>query len=235
MKKYVGYCITIKGDKDSENGFKRLKESVPENVSIRKFNAITPDNSNVYHLLESRGIVWKYPFNEDKWFDKKSGLMLKGYQTKDYRKRIACFLSHLMIWEKCLNTKDGFFIFEHDAVFNKDIKNIPDTFLDKMVVGINDPFGATRRPSVYHEHVISHSDKEFVEVPVVSDDGVPQGLAGNSAYWMSKLGAKRAIELVSEHGGWPNDALLCKTFIPELLQTTKYYIKTLPFGSSTSE
>ena len=66
------------------------------------------------------------------------------------------------------------------------------------------------------------------------DENVPDGLAGNSAYIITPSAAKKAIELQSSIGIWPNDALLCKQLFPRNLKSYYPYITRVEQKKSTT-
>lgn len=79
------------------------------------------------------------------------------------------------------------------------------------------------------------TDFNHFAVPWVSEQDVPQGLAGNSAYLLTPLAAKDLIEKTHEIGIWPNDALICKQFFNNMLFTAyPYYTKVQGNSSTTS-
>ena len=67
-----------------------------------------------------------------------------------------------------------------------------------------------------------------------SDENVPDGLAGNSAYIITPSAAKKASELQSTIGIWPNDALLCKQLFPKKLKSYYPYITRVNQLKSTT-
>ena len=42
------------------------------------------------------------------------------------------------------------------------------------------------------------------------------------------------INLVNEHGAWPNDAIMCRQLVPKLGVTKKYYTATQRIRSTTT-
>ena len=73
-----------------------------------------------------------------------------------------------------------------------------------------------------------------ISCPYIDSVNVPQGLAGNSAYVIKREGAEKMLELVKEHGLWPNDALMCKQLIPRIGCTQKFYTRVQGVRSTTS-
>ena len=48
------------------------------------------------------------------------------YETKNQKARIACALSHYLLWEQCLMLDKPILILEHDSVFIKKIDFLPE-------------------------------------------------------------------------------------------------------------
>jgi GR25 family glycosyltransferase involved in LPS biosynthesis len=112
------------------------------------------------------------------------------------------------------------FIFEHDALFTSRVEF---EILDNVkhdVISINSPIGATRKASLFNEKVVNAFGR-VVDVPKIDEDNIPQGLPGNSAYYIKPAGAKKLINLVAEYGAWPNDAIMCRQLMPGKLGCLK--------------
>ena len=226
------YAIVIDGNEISELGYGRLAKSswdVENEFTLERFNAIIP--SNVLDLMESDQIRWNYPW-EGQVTDFQTGLIKTAYQTKDFRKRMACAMSHYCLWVKSFETRENILVLEHDAEFTNKL----DVDIEKTVfgiLGVNSPLGATRKSQLYHD-VIQRNSSLYQEVPYVDDIKIPQGLAGNSAYIITSWAAKELIDKVREYGLWPNDAIMCRQLFPFLGVTKKYYTKTQGLKSTTT-
>ena len=227
--------IRLQNDIDSNKYANWCWQTSAVNTSIEFFNAVTPDE--VDDLMSGLRIEWKYPWTGEV-NDIKSGLTLRAYQTADPKKRMACFLSHYCLWEKTVKSGEPMLILEHDAMFISK-KPIPfDDILDSgfEIIGINEPFGATRLSQVFHENVQKEHfcKNDVVRAPLIDDIKVPQGIAGNSAYIITPKGAYTMIKLTKEHGAWPNDALMCRQLIFGLGVTKTYYTKIQRIKSTTT-
>jgi len=95
MKSFV---ITIRGNTLSEQAADRCILSMPD-FKVSKFNAITP-KENPLAILEIESIP------------------VSGFEEKySYLEScVSAFLSHFSLWKKCIELKEEFQIFEHDAV-----------------------------------------------------------------------------------------------------------------------
>ena len=227
--------IRLQNDIDSNKYANWCWQTSAVNTNIEFFNAVTPNE--VDELMSGLRIEWKYPWTGEV-NDIKSGLTLRAYQTADPKKRMACFLSHYCLWEKTIKSGEPMLILEHDAMFISK-KPIPfDDILDSgfEIIGINEPFGATRLSQVFHENVQKEHfcKNDVVRAPLIDDIKVPQGIAGNSAYIITPKGAYTMIKLTKEHGAWPNDALMCRQLIFGLGVTKTYYTKIQRIKSTTT-
>jgi len=226
------YVICIQDDPISEAACARLAESMPSNANLHSFDAVTP--KRVFARARRSNLVWNYPWSGAE-MDVKSGLKKTAYPTIVKEKRIACFLSHYSLWEWCLETNKSIIIHEHDAIYRSQ-KPLPIESFEESpydIIGLNNPFGATRRPGEY-DRVVQESAGDIVKAPRIDEIYVPQGLAGNSAYFMKPSGAKKMIDLTAEYGMWPNDALMCRQLVPTLGQTKTYYTYVQGTESTTS-
>lgn len=236
MKAYV---ITVKDNEVSEKAAAACIDShskVNNDFPIEIYYGITPDKVDFeFRFLHFR---WMYPWDKER-VDIRSGLKLTPYTTKDPKKRIACFLSHYNLWLNCVQMKRPILVLEHDAIFTRQF-NYQYTLDSKYgIIGINNPIGATRRASVFDNQVqmtrsIKPDADEVVPVPTVDNFDVPQGLAGNSAYVIKPDGAQRLLDVVTEHGAWPNDAIMCKQLLPNVLGVTKKYYTRVQGTKSTT-
>lgn len=227
------YAIVIDNHAVSNRGYKELLRSsskVDNRFFIEKFNAVTPDT--VDDLMKELTIEWTWPHTGSKK-DQKTGIMKVGYGGKNPKRRKACGMSHYMLWKECAETNEPLLIFEHDAVFNCKLNY--QYFLDShyQVIGLNDPYGATRLPHKYHD-IVQNSSEEILPVPKIDKDHIAQGIAGNSAYMIKPAGAQKLLDLVKEHGMWNNDAIMCRQLMPGMMGVTKiYYTKIQKLPSTT--
>ena len=227
MKAFV---ITLLKDKYSvesaENTIKTARQ-MNDDLHIEMFRAVTPDKikDNTYSYPKE-GETSTY---ED--------MTLIGYKAKDVSKKIACSLSHMYLWNKCVEMDEPIMILEHDAVFTRKFRlsKLMNAIEDGDIVMINDPRGATRRGQLYHENIVRWDyGLHVVDGVNSSDENVPDGLAGNSAYIITPAAAKKASELQSSIGIWPNDALLCKQLFPRKLKSYYPYITRVEQRRSTT-
>lgn len=227
------YVIRLEDDVSSDKLADNLINSssiVGNDFDINKFDAITPER--VAAMMTLHNIRWNYPWDKVE-VDFQSGLKKSPYQTRDPNRRIACFLSHYILWKMCAKRSEGMFIFEHDALFTRkiDVQGLSDAPYD--IISLNDPRGATRKSGLFHEKV-QEQNARVVAIPNVDTLDVPQGLPGNSAYFIKPEGAKKLLKLVAEFGAWPNDAIMCKQLMPRQLGTLREYCTVIQPSISTT-
>jgi GR25 family glycosyltransferase involved in LPS biosynthesis len=200
------------------------------NIDIKKFNAINPNDAE--RIMREEAIIWNYPWKGEE-YDIKAGLRKTAYNTADPLKRVACFLSHYMLWKKAIEVDAPIMILEHDAIF---VKPFDDTAFMKAecdIISINDPRGATRKAQEFHEKLQSNP-KTVQRIPTIDDLMVPQGLPGNSAYIIKPSGAKKMLQAVKDFGAWPNDALMCKQIVQSIAASKVYYTRVQGTPSTTT-
>lgn len=226
------YVIRMAGDEIANRAVYKLEDSLPSNVKLIEFDAIKP--TAVKRLMNQHNVHWNYPWNGEH-HDIASGLIKKAYPTKVANKRIACFLSHYLLWQRCVKYDEPMIIHEHDAIyFNSEplpIEDFEKSYYD--IIGLNDPRNATRLAVVY-DRVVQESEGDIVRAPAIDQEMIPQGIAGNSSYYIKPRGAREMVSLTSQYGAWPNDALMCRQLVSKLGQTKKYYTYVQGLESSTS-
>tara|TARA_R110002072_G_scaffold1322_20_gene10985 strand:+ start:9270 stop:9965 length:696 start_codon:yes stop_codon:yes gene_type:complete len=228
------YCITLKDDELSENGFNKVWQSAKElncDFYVERFDAT--NEKNVYRHLVDWDLFWNYPW-EGKVTDIATGLTKSAYPTAIRERRIACAISHFRLWTKCFEIKEPILILEHDAKFVKklDYQYILDS--KYKVVGINNPIGATRRARQYHD-IIQRNHNPIQGIPHIDEWNIPQGLAGNSAYIIKPEGAEKLISNVFSYGLWPNDAIMCKQLVDDMGVTKIFYTEVQGLKSTTTQ
>ena len=226
------FIIRIKENSVSEKGASTCISSskkVRNDFDIDTFDAVTPDMANT--VMIGNGLKWKYPWQGQET-DLKTGLVKSAYQTENKNARIACAMSHWLLWHRCATKNEALLILEHDAIFTEkiDYESILKSNYD--IIGINSPASATRRAHIFHDKIQARPG--WVQpVPDGDEFNIPQGLAGNSAYIIKPDGAKNLLDAVRQHGLWPNDAIMCKQIIPKLGVTKTYFTRVQGLPSTT--
>ena len=220
------YCITIRDNKISETGFTNLVESsgmVRNDFEINRFDAVTPKDVDM--LMKTLEIEWNYPWDK-KIYDPTLKLTKTPYATKNRKAKIACAISHYLLWKRSVEQNQPILILEHDALFLKQFDPAP-LLGSKIykIFGINSPINATRKAKEF-DRIIQSDQRAIQQVPEIDEPHIPQGLAGGSAYLVKSNGAQRLVDAVDKYGLWPNDALVCYQLFGDILAVTKtYYTK----------
>ena len=230
--------ITMTDNKVSMEAFGKLQDSshsVGNDFRPEIFEATIAENAEDH--LSKLLLEWNYPW-EGVVTDLKTGLKKSAYPTRNRLNRIACAISHYRLWAVCVKTDKPMLIMEHDAIFIQRLRYnnlLEDNHYN--IIGINNPIGNTRKSHEFHKILQQSVDREntgIVPVPTIDNFDIPQGLAGNSAYIIKPKGARMCIKAASEHGLWPNDALMCKQLIPHMGVTKAYYTNTQRVVSTTT-
>ena len=230
--------ITMTSNEVSLGAFTKLQDSsyrVGNDFRPEIFEATIAENAEDH--LSKLLLEWNYPW-EGVVTDLKTGLKKSAYPTRNRLNRIACAISHYRLWAVCVKTNKPMLIMEHDAIFIQRLRY--DNLLEDNhynIIGINNPIGNTRKSHEFHKILQQSVDREntgIVPVPTIDNFDIPQGLAGNSAYIIKPKGARMCIKAASEHGLWPNDALMCKQLIPHMGVTKAYYTNTQRVVSTTT-
>ena len=230
--------ITMTNNEVSLGAFTKLQDSsyrVGNDFRPEIFEATIAENAEDH--LSKLLLEWNYPW-EGVVTDLKTGLKKSAYPTQNRLNRIACAISHYRLWAVCVKTDKPMLIMEHDAIFIQRLRY--DNLLEDNhynIIGINNPIGNTRKSHEFHKILQQSVDREntgIIPVPTIDNFDIPQGLAGNSAYIIKPKGARMCIKAASEHGLWPNDALMCKQLIPHMGVTKAYYTNTQRVVSTTT-
>lgn len=233
------FVIKIKGKQVPET--KALQQSIKDTQSPLQFNiwdATTPDtfqrDLGRLKYLNPKDWKWTWPVtHRQDGLDLKTGIHKFVYAAANQEKKVATSLSHVMLWDTCVQLDEPIVIFEADALLTRRFD--PDTLEGYNVVGLNDPRGATRRGQLFHQIV---SSKDGVQpAPTINQPGEPpkpQGLAGHSAYYITPKGAKELLDRVKDIGMWPNDAYMCKEIFPWIRVVYPYFTRVQQGIESTT-
>ena len=186
-------------------------------LAPEKWPAVTPDTL--------KACEWRWPAKK-KITCAYTGLTLTAYKNRDVRVRIACAQSHYQLWQQCVDMDQIICILEHDAVF---IHRFDQIDFEGGVMALNDPAGATFRAQEYDQALTTGVNA----VPWVTDEIIPQGLPGNSAYVIKPWAAQQLIDAQDSIGWWPNDAIMCRQLFDWLRVVKPYYTRVQGLASTT--
>jgi len=226
MKAFV---ITLRGNEYSERKAARCIESAAQfGTIVERFDAVPA--SEAHAVMESRGLKWTWANgNTSEAVCPISKLKQHPYGKLDAK--IGCSMSHYILWEMCDEGDEPFLILEHDAVFLRQPPN-PGIWL-KWICQINDPRGATPKGTWWSDYMAERGNGVFPKTNIFFD-GRPDGLAGNSAYFIQPWAAEGLIKDCHKLGLWPNDAIMCRQRIPWLQELYPFVTKVEQEQSTTS-
>lgn len=266
------YIITMMNDNSSVVGTRFLLDSIYQHdCRIQPFIISATIPKTIDHdirygfsedyqkqLYNSDGSLrWTWPIHPSQdGIDFSTGLYKKAYSAADWKKVAACMISHMRLWQHCVDINEPILILEHDAIFIKTFKyryiamcgEKGDggyvSFSNSKVIGqwtggicgLNNPLGATRKGRIFDNKAKQHPHG-LQTVPYVDEIGdipLPSGLAGNSAYIIKPWAAKKLLDKVLEVGLWPNDALMCRQFFPWIQIYTPFFTKIQQITSTTT-
>lgn len=210
-------------------------------ISADRFIEVNRLNNN--HTWHPR-FTWPDPKIEPAGrFDLTTGLFLKPYNQPETRITVMCTMSHVALWLQCIREDRPIIILEHDAYLRSTftLQDIAEIEEHKVkLCSLNSPVSqngvVTRKGRLYHE-LVQKQDGKYVSVPTINtgdDPPLPQGLPGNSAYYITPWAAEQLIRKMAEIGIWPNDALMCKEFFPWLKVAKHYFTDIQKMRSTTT-
>ena len=210
-------------------------------VKVNPFTAVTPetieDDLKLFENFDPKNFKWKWPTDpSEDHLDMQTGLYKFCYSAKSQDKKVACSLSHMLLWDLCVSDDKPIIVFESDARMLRSIdeKDL-EMFKGNKVVGLNDPRGATRRGNLFHQTLRTKSGVQKVPTINTPDENpMPQGLAGHSAYYIEPEGAKELLDKVGTYGMYPNDAYMCKELFPWIRVVYPYYTRISGESSTTT-
>ena len=230
MKAYV---ITIQGHEYSESVARRCIESAKKfDLTVESFWAVTKDN--VADVMTQENLRWTWAnMNTEKTRCPYTSLEQSPYRTKSLEAKMACSMSHYLLWKLCVELDEPVLILEHDAVF---VAPLPDISFEGAVQ-INDPVGGGYRGQ---EHSKIMQERGIVGVHPLTpkrplDSMIPDGFSGNSAYIVKPWAAHKFKQAFKNHGVWPNDATICLQRFPWLQELYPFVTVVKQTHSTSTE
>ena len=232
------YVIRIDGQEESVDRLKKSIEKTESDIELNIFEGTTPKTieshlEKEFTSFDTNNYNWNWPKDpSENHMDIKTGILKTAYVAANQEKKEACSISHMRLWDLCVSINEPIIIFEADAVLTRkfDVSELE----GYKLVGLNDPRGATRRAALFHQIVSSTPDVQ--QAPRINEPGEmsPQGIAGNSAYYIEPDGASMLLEKVKDYGMWPNDAYMCRELFPWIRVVYPYYTKVQGTVSTTT-
>lgn len=244
--------ISMPNDHTSTVATRRLTRSIEQTKSFITpmiMPATTPETIDEHLSWFGKSTSdWSYPSTPGQVVnDIRSGMRLSAYNAKDINKVIACAVSHMRAWLHCIRMDGPLMVLEHDALFTRrfDVNDILSKDVARVgIIGLNNPIGATRKGRIFDQRVraadpVEHFGKKDSETKIKvcpwvdNDQMAPQGIAGNSAYIITPKAAIDLLQKIEQFGIWPNDAIMCKQFLPYLYSVYPYYTQVQGICSTT--
>ena len=141
-------------------------------MSVTRFPAITPRTEGFEDMVENTGL------NIDAF--------ATGYSRPE--NALACFLSHMSLWQYAVENRCNTMILEHDAIFTDTVRNIP---FDRCVTIGKPSYGTYNTPETLGTQLLVH--KRY--------------FGGAHAYIVRASGAEELLKNVSDYSR-PTDIYL---------------------------
>lgn len=211
MKAFV---ITIKNHEYSANCAQRCILSAYQfGINVEPFYAVTKETA--FSTLNDHHLRWSWADNNlRKTVCSFTGLEQFPYRANDFRTKIACSLSHYLLWLKCIELNEDILILEHDAVFVRPLPSI----VFRGAIQINNPLKGGYKGKYHSEVMIARNEEGVYPLTRKRSAGsrIPDGFSGNSAYIVKPWAAKEFVNAFKIYGVWPNDATICLQLFPWL-------------------
>lgn len=224
----------------------------PQTIDSDIQSAFSKEYGQGLYKNKQLNYTWPKTTVED-GIDFSTGIYKRAYAAADWRRVAACSVSHMRLWQHCIDINEPILILEHDSIFVRKFKYKTIALCGKRelsirdkeqkqtgewsggICGINSPFGTTRKAAVFNAKI--SASEGIHTVPYVDDPGdipLPNGLPGNSAYIIKPWAAKKLLDKTLEIGIWPNDALMCRQFFPWLQHYYPYFTQVQGTPSTTT-
>jgi len=220
----LAFAITlpeIPRSMDSFQNLTRSSEAVGNPFAVHMWHG-TPAHEAIKVMKEER-LEWTYPLTGSKVI---GGLTCTPYSGNHWA-RVACALSHLHLWKYCAQLNLPFIVHEDDSEYVRRFDPAEVSDAGFGAVSLNNPHGATRSASLYHRNLVLGISLPYLTCapcPWVDEDASqPQGLPGNSAYYLQPWFAAELIAKVWGVGLIPNDSLMCRQWFPGKLACLRNY------------
>ena len=230
MKAFV---ITMIGHLYSEESANRCIVSAHNHgVCVNKFTAVTKDT--VEKIMADHNLVWSWANNNtENTICPFTGLKQFPYTSGDLRNKMACSMSHYLLWKLCVEINEPILILEHDAVF---VQSLPEIDF-KGSIQINNPARGGYRGNQHSQdmHIRGTNGVHSLTRKRPVDSLIPDGFSGNSAYIVKPWAAQEFINAFHKYGVWPNDATICLQLFPWLEEYYPFITVVKQTQSTTTE
>jgi GR25 family glycosyltransferase involved in LPS biosynthesis len=185
-------------------------------VSVEKFDGVYSDHDEI---IKSKGLFFFEKMKEHR----KTNPGIKG-----------CFLSHFLLWEKCIALNEPIIIFEHDALMIRPLPpNFTDLFTHHCILDY-----AVHYPD-YEEIIAAEGDLKVVEYPMRGTHKMffsqinKHHVKGSHAHAVTPIGAKTLINSIKKYGMLPSD-MCVNQFYTAYVTIDPLIARCHPFFSDSS-
>jgi GR25 family glycosyltransferase involved in LPS biosynthesis len=166
-------------------------------ASAKQFGIIVEKFDGVYDnhdaILNEKGIKCYPKMKEDK-------------KTKGFK---GCFLSHYMLWERCLELNEPIMIFEHDALMIRPLPdNILELFTHHCILDHAIHLKNYEETIAYDGSLVVKEYPHIVNEPLGYSKINHTHVRGSHATMVKPLGAKTIIDSVKQYGHLASDATI---------------------------
>lgn len=161
---------------------------------------------------------------EDEWNKNNLRFFHKQNENKKLLGVKGCFLSHYLLWKKCIELNKPILILEHDAQI---IRKIPENILNYDYEVLNLDY-ASRVESDYELHLKSDKGKDIISWPIAPkkkgwlSQANKSSIKGIHAYIVKPIGAKKLVDFAKENGTVPADVHVNSMFVDLRYTVTSY-------------
>jgi len=190
-----------------------MQATIPSTIQLDIKNNFPKDfMDSVWN--KGTGLRWTWPINPTQdGMDLSTGLYKKAYRSADLRKVMACSISHMRLWQHCIDIDQPIMVLEHDAKFSRrfDYKNIimcgtPVECVDTGIVvenidgvGKAIPVPGSDRYITTNANVHSDADEKYRASPQFDDPAEYTGqFTGGIMGLNSPIGATRKAHIFDQ-------------------------------------
>ena len=228
--KLDAYAIVNVHDNQSQYGSRRLVQSEHNVQSFRQiflFPATTSETAEkdllrISAVDDARRIQWTWPLKEGETvMDPETGLTKSYLQDHNPTKLINNTISHIRLWDLCIQQDRPIAILNHNITFNFNFSWEHDVISRGFVngvVGLNARNVETRNNDYFISRMQDLPKGTIHKTPSLefADLGInnPQPFMGHGAYVITPWAAKEGFKLIERVGLWPIQFLLCRQLAP---------------------
>lgn len=200
---FVDEPVSIEQSDDCVNSFLNF------GMTVEKFSGVY--KHNVDEVWQTEGLFFYHKQSDNK--------KVKGVK--------GCFLSHFLLWKKCLELNQPILILEHDAVA---IRSIPENILENEFDVLNLDY-ASRQVQDYWQHVDKDHGPAICSWQPAEKKGYggynKSSIPGIHGYIIKPNGAKKLIDFSKQQGTLPADIQI-NSLVVDLRYTKNSYVKINP-------